>query len=95
MSPPQAAARFAREKKTLMKKHCMTVARQNTSRNTKITDGSLYLRTFPYYGYRDRYRNVCRLHRGVRKARFEASASPKASSIRIIHAPELMKVCAC
>lgn len=49
MRPPQAAARFARLKNTLMKKHCMMVATQKTSRKTKITDGSLYLRTLPYW----------------------------------------------
>lgn len=52
MRPPHAAAKLALEKKTLMKKHWVMVARQNTSRKTKITDGSLYCSTLPYCGER-------------------------------------------
>lgn len=49
MRPPHAAAKLALEKKTLMRKHCVMVVRQKTSRNTKMSDGSLYWRTPPYW----------------------------------------------
>ena len=48
MRPPHAAAKLALEKKTLMRKHWVMVARQKTSMKTKITDGSLYVSTLPY-----------------------------------------------
>lgn len=48
MRPPHAAAKLALEKKTLMRKHWVMVARQKTSRKTKITEGSLYVSTLPY-----------------------------------------------
>lgn len=56
MRPPHAAAKLALEKKTLMKKHWEVVARQNTSRKTKITEGSLYWRIFPYCAERHKWK---------------------------------------
>ena len=47
MNPPHTAARLARLKKTLMRKHCAMVAMVKASMKTKITDGSEYSRTLP------------------------------------------------
>lgn len=47
MNPPHTAARLARLKKTLMRKHCAMVAMVKASMKTKITNGSEYSRTLP------------------------------------------------
>lgn len=41
MTPLQAAARLALEKKVLSRKHCMMVAVEKASRNRKTMKGSL------------------------------------------------------
>jgi hypothetical protein len=41
MRPPQAAARLAREKKALMRKHCMMVAVAKAVRKKNTTAGLL------------------------------------------------------
>lgn len=61
MRPPHAAAKLALEKKTLMKKHWVTVARQKTSRKTKITEGSLYCSTLPYYEEKELHIKIKRI----------------------------------
>lgn len=48
MMPPQAAASFAFEKKTLIKKQKRVVATDDSVKNSQMISGSLYFNIPPY-----------------------------------------------